>query len=143
LVERLARSLQKVYREKALRVELVLSDDARFFGDAADLMEVLGNVMENAFKYGVGRVRVSADSASGVVGQRAGLELHVADDGPGIDPRQAEAVMQRGRRLDQQAPGQGIGLSVAREIVGVYDGAILIQRSDLGGVCVQIRFPGD
>ncbi len=142
-VQRLSRSLQKVYRDKAVQVELELARDARFFGDEADLMEVLGNVLENAFKYGRSRVRVVAGSLDGKAGQRPGLELRIADDGPGIDPRQADAVMQRGRRMDQQTPGQGIGLSVAREIVAVYDGEIRIQGSELGGACVVIRFPAD
>jgi len=143
LVERLTRSLQKVYRDKAVAVDLDLAADLRFFGDEADLMEVLGNILENAFKYGRGRVRVVAESLPSGSGPRPGLVLRIDDDGPGIELGQAEAVMQRGRRMDQQMPGQGIGLSVAREIVSVYDGEIRIERSELGGARVLIRFPPD
>jgi two-component system sensor histidine kinase PhoQ len=140
LVERLARSLGKVYREKALRMDLAPAPESRFFGDEADLMEVLGNILENACKYGRGRVRVSAESVA-AAGPRPGLEIRVEDDGPGIEPERAQEALQRGRRMDQSVPGQGIGLSVAAEIVAVYGGRIEIGRSGLGGAEIVIRFP--
>ncbi len=142
LVERLVRSLDKVYREKSMQVESRVGDGSRFFGDQADLMEVFGNVLENAFKYGRGRIRVSAESPVGRQGGRPGLNVRIEDDGPGIDERRVDEALQRGRRMDQSVPGQGIGLSVAREIVAVYDGEIRIRHSaDLGGACVELRFP--
>ena len=141
LVERLARSLGKVYRDKALQLDLALAPDSRFFGDEADLMEVLGNILENACKYGRGRVRVSSVNLEAAGGRRPGLEIRIGDDGPGIEPERAREAMQRGRRMDQSVPGQGLGLSVAAEIVGVYDGRIEIGRSGLGGAEIVIRFP--
>lgn len=141
LVRRLARSLEKVYRDKSIATELALSSEARFFGDQADLLEILGNLMENACKYGRSRVRVAATLLTGGVNARPGLELRVEDDGPGVDPRQADRIMQRGRRMDQSKPGQGIGLSVAAEIVAVYGGEIRVERSELGGAAFVIRFP--
>ncbi len=140
LVGRLARSLEKVYRDKSMSTQLDMSSDARFFGDEADLMEVLGNVMENAYKYGGGLVRVAAKPLQTGKGTRPGLELRVEDDGPGIAPHRTDAAMQRGRRMDQSIPGQGIGLSVAQEIVAVYGGGIGIERSELGGAAFVIRF---
>jgi two-component system sensor histidine kinase PhoQ len=141
LVERLSRSLQKVYRDKGVQVELRLDPVSRFFGDEADLMEVLGNVLDNAFKYGRRRVRVSSAELGAEGGSRPGLDLHVEDDGAGIDPARVKEVMQRGRRMDQSVPGQGIGLSVAREILDVYDGEVEIGRSELGGADVRLTFP--
>jgi two-component system sensor histidine kinase PhoQ len=143
LVQRLSRSLGKVYRDKAVRVDLGLAPGSRFFGDEADLMEVLGNVLENAFKYGRGVVRVASRPIEAAASRRPGLEVRIEDDGPGIDPARAEEAMERGRRMDESVPGQGIGLSVAREIVEVYDGRITFGISPLGGLAIDIRFPPD
>ena len=139
LVERLARSLGKVYRNMELQLDL--APDSRFFGDEADLMEVLGNVLENACKYGRSRVRVNTASVAAAGILRPGLEIRVGDDGAGIGPERAREALQRGRRMDQSVPGQGLGLSVAAEIVAVYDGSIEIGRSQLGGAEILIRFP--
>jgi two-component system sensor histidine kinase PhoQ len=139
LVERLARSLAKVYRDKGIAFDLAARPDSRFFGDEADLMEVLGNLMDNACKYGQRRVRVTTVPYQD--GPRPGLELRVEDDGIGIPQEQGDEVMQRGWRRDQSVPDQGLGLSVVREILGVYGGDIHIQTSDLGGACVRVRFP--
>lgn len=141
LVERLTRSLGKVHRDRALQLELELAPDSRFFGDEADLMEVLGNILENACKYGRGRVRVSSVRLAAAGGGRPGLEIRVGDDGPGIEPERAREALQRGRRMDQSMPGQGLGLSVAAEIAGVYGGRIEIGRSALGGAEIVVRFP--
>jgi two-component system sensor histidine kinase PhoQ len=141
MVERLTRSLGKVYKEKEMQFDLELEPESRFFGDEADLMEVLGNVLENASKYGRSRVAVRAVSVPEARALRPGLEFRIGDDGPGIAPERAQEVLQRGRRMDQSVPGQGLGLSVAAEIVAVYDGRIEIGRSGLGGAEIVIRFP--
>lgn len=140
VVRRLADSLGKVYRDKMISVTFALRPDSRFFGDEADLMEVLGNLMDNAFKYGRTQVRISMAPLPGA--PRPGLDIWVEDDGPGIAPALAGEVMQRGRRMDQSVPGQGIGLSMTREILEVYGGQIRILESDLGGALLQVRFPG-
>lgn len=141
VARRLANSLNKVYQDKPIRVQLVLRPDSRFFGDEADLMELLGNLMDNAYKYGRTQVRVRMAPLPGV--PRPGLAIQVEDDGPGIAPERVDEVMQRGRRMDQSIPGQGIGLSMVQEILEVYGGEIQIKASALGGACVQIRFPRD
>jgi two-component system sensor histidine kinase PhoQ len=139
--ERLARSLAKVYRDKALSLEQALDPGARFFGDEGDLLEVLGNLMDNACKYGRSRLRITAAPLAAPGSGRAGLLLRVEDDGPGIDPARAPEVLQRGRRMDQSMPGQGLGLSVAADIVAVYGGQIGIGSSALGGAALEVRFP--
>ncbi len=140
MIERLARSLKKVYRDKQLDIELVLDPEARFFGDQSDLMEVLGNIMENACKYGDGRLRVSAKTLIADTNRRPGLEIRVEDNGPGIEPERIDEVLQRGKRVDQSKPGQGIGLSVAHEIVEVYGGRLTIEQSDFCGAAFVVRF---
>ena len=136
-VERIARSLEKVYREKGVVWEVEIADALGFPGDEGDLMELLGNLMDNAWKYGRGRVRIC--------GQDTGktLELHVEDDGPGIAPDQVRLVLERGRRMDEQLPGQGIGLAVADDIVAAYGGELQIGVSELGGADLLLLIPNN
>ena len=136
VAERLLRSLDKVYRDKQVRVELTLDTPATFTGDEADLTEILGNLLENAYKYCRHTVQVHVSS-----GQHAGdIEISIEDDGPGIAADQVEAVLQRGTRMDESLPGQGIGLSMANEIISVYGGQLAIAASSLGGTLVRISF---
>lgn len=139
VVEQLIRTLRKVYRDRPMEVESRVPPETRFFGDRADLMELLGNLLDNAFKYGNARVRVSAEPLA-QDGRRPGLLVRVEDDGPGIDPQAAQRVTERGRRLDSSRPGQGLGLALVREIVAVYGGELGIARSPLGGACIELRF---
>lgn len=136
LAERIGRSLQKVYREKGVAFELDIDPQLTVPADEADLMELLGNLMDNAWKYGTGRVRMS-----GRPFDRGGVALRIEDDGPGIPPARAEALIQRGRRGDQSQPGQGIGLAVADELIRLYGGRLRIGRSELGGADLHIDLP--
>jgi two-component system, OmpR family, sensor histidine kinase PhoQ len=135
LVNRIADSLSKVYADKAIAWHIELPASLSFQGDEGDLMELLGNLMENACKFGQRQVRVQ-----GGAGQ--GLWLSVEDDGAGIADDQADAVLLRGQRADQQIPGQGIGLAVVMDIVKAYGGKLHIGRSDsLGGAAINLSFP--
>ncbi|MEN8108941.1 MAG: ATP-binding protein, partial [Pseudomonadota bacterium] len=136
VVERLVRSLDKVYRDKQVSVELELNPSATFTGDEADLTEILGNLLENAYKYCRSTVRVSVRS-----GQHAGgIGISIEDDGPGIAANQVDSVLQRGTRMDESIPGQGIGLSMANEIISVYGGQLEIAVSPLGGTLLRVSF---
>ena len=136
VVERLVRSLDKVYRNKQVAVNLELDPAATFTGDEADLTEVLGNLLENAYKYckHTVLVRVKTDTHA------AGIEINIEDDGPGIAAHQVDTVLQRGRRMDESIPGQGLGLSMANEIIGVYGGELAIAASPLGGTLLRVTF---
>jgi two-component system, OmpR family, sensor histidine kinase PhoQ len=136
IVERLVRSLDKVYREKQPTVTLELDPSATFTGDEADLTEILGNLLENAYKYCKNAVRVGLQSDTNA----AGVEINIEDDGPGIAAEQVESVLQRGARMDQSVPGQGIGLSMANEIITVYGGQLAFAASPLGGTLLRISF---
>ena len=136
VVERLLRSLDKVYRDKQVTVDRELDPSATFTGDEADLTEILGNLLENAYKYCHSRVRVSV-----VTSQHPGdTGISIEDDGPGIAPEQVDAVLQRGTRMDESVPGQGIGLSMASEIISVYDGQLAFAASPLGGTLLRVNF---
>jgi len=136
VMERLVRSLDKVYREKQVTVDLELDPSATFTGDEADLTEILGNLLENAYKYcnRAIRARVSTDQ------QADGVEISIEDDGPGIAAEQVDTLLQRGKRMDESIPGQGIGLSMASEIIAVYGGQLTFSASPLGGTLLRVSF---
>ncbi len=137
-VERVLGAMAKVYADKAMTVHRDLDTRAQFWGDERDLLEVLGNVLDNAFKYGDSTVAVKVEYGEGT-GQ--GLRLRVEDDGPGIPPEKHEFVLQRGARADTLVQGQGIGMAVVTDIVNSYGGHIHITSADLGGACLVIEFP--
>lgn len=135
-VERMCAALGKVYADKRVAVDQEIDPALAFRGDEGDLTEVLGNVLDNAFKWARSRIRLSATIA------QDRLRLAVEDDGPGISAEAATDVLERGTRADQSVPGHGIGLAVTRDIVEAYDGRIEIARSDLGGARVTLTLPG-
>lgn len=134
-VERLLRALATAYRERNVRVSTDLPDPCQVRGDERDIMEMLGNVLENAFKYTRSRVAVSARVDGG-------LTVIVEDDGPGIPAAVRRAVLDRGTRADEVQQGQGIGLAVVAELVALYHGALRIEQSELGGARVVLQLPG-
>jgi two-component system sensor histidine kinase PhoQ len=133
----LAATLDKVYPDRGISCELDIPASVRFRGDEGDLQEMLGNLLDNAWKYGRGRVRCSAGGASA-----GSIVLRVEDDGQGLDPEQAHELMARGARLDESHPGQGIGLAVVNELVTAYGGDIAFEPSGLGGTAVILTLPG-
>jgi two-component system sensor histidine kinase PhoQ len=137
LAHRLRDSLLKVYAGKGLSMEIDVDAGIAFHADEGDLVEILGNLLDNACKWADARVRVRAGC-----GDIDGLWLRIDDDGPGIPADQVDAVLTRGVRADATTPGHGIGLAVVREIVvEAYGGEISVADSDLGGAAVEIRMP--
>ena len=136
VVERLVRSLDKVYRDKQVTVELELDPSATFTGDEADLTEILGNLLENAYKYCQSKVRVSV----GTDEHPDDVEISIEDNGLGIALEQVDTVLQRGTRMDESIPGQGLGLSMANEIITVYGGQLTFAASPLGGTLLRVSF---
>jgi len=137
VVEELARTLERIFRDKVSEIEWTCPDELQFLGERQDLLEIAGNVMENACKWCRSFVRVQGAAA----GPRT-LRLTVEDDGPGLDPEQRAEVLRRGARLDEQTPGSGLGLSIVDELVRAYGGATTMTASDLGGLKLAIDLPG-
>ncbi|MEH6579543.1 MAG: ATP-binding protein [Amphritea sp.] len=135
IIERIVTALQKVYRDKGIDVDLKLGDDYRLAADERDLMELLGNILENAFKYGHSQIDVSLSNSGGM------LQIDIGDDGGGITQAQRQMILKRGQRADTSAPGQGIGLSVAVDILSSYDGELAVEESSQGGALFRIRLP--
>ena len=136
VVQRLVRTLDKVYQEKAVAADLELDPEATFTGDEADLTEILGNLLENAYKYCHSAVRVGVNTNQ----LTGGAEISIEDDGPGIPADQVGILLQRGRRMDESVPGQGIGMSMASEIITLYGGDLSFDDSPLGGTLVHLSF---
>lgn len=129
-------SLLKVYADKQLRFDTDIDSTVRFSGDRGDLLEILGNLADNACKWARRQVGVTVRTAS------AQLIIDVTDDGPGIPEDQRERILARGQRADPDMPGHGIGLAVVRDLVeDVYQGRLRIAASDSGGTRVTIELP--
>lgn len=137
-LEDIVSSLRRIHRDKVVTCELRIPDGASYPAEQGDLYEIFGNLLDNAWKWCASRIVVTVDMRGGDA-----LLVTVADDGPGIPDEQAAAVLGRGIRVEQRGdvPGQGIGLAVVREIVGLYRGSVEIRRSALGGAEVQLRLP--
>jgi two-component system sensor histidine kinase PhoQ len=144
-VKRILDSLQKVYSHKMIEAELIMDENLLFFGEQRDLFELAGNMLDNAFKYGSGVVRVSAGAIEPEA-TRTGLWLSVEDDGAGIDKSQWKRLLRRGARGDEQANeqvgGHGLGLAIVTELVTAYGGEVSIGRSALGGAMLRVEIPG-
>jgi len=133
VVEDLKQTLDKVYRDKRVKCAVEVTPNAVFRGDPGDLTEILGNLMDNGYKYCKARVRVTAQSTP----ER--LVITVGDDGRGITAEEAATLFQRGKRADESVPGQGIGLAVVRETVELYRGTLDVGRSELGGAELRVE----
>lgn len=135
-------ALLKVYADRDIGCELDVAPEAQFVGDREDFTELAGNLLDNAFKWCRHRVRVTAKAVGLADSRRRGLQLVVEDDGPGIPPHERARVLERGARLDERVSGQGIGLSIVRDLAEVSGGKIEIGESELGGARIGVRLFG-
>ncbi|MEO0436087.1 MAG: ATP-binding protein [Pseudomonadota bacterium] len=136
VLERLRTTLLKVYSDKDLEIELEVDDQLKFRGDERDLMEMLGNILDNGCKYGDKRIRVSAESNT----LKRSVLVRIDDDGEGISPELRDNLMQRGVRADTQVEGQGLGLALVRDLVEAQGGELSLSVSPFGGARVELRF---
>ncbi|ROR34638.1 sensor histidine kinase [Inmirania thermothiophila] len=135
-VHELAALVQRMHGRDDLAVELALPPRCAFAGDRDDLVELLGNLLDNAVRWARRRVRVEARQ------EAARLVLRIEDDGPGIEPQATQALARRGRRADEAAPGHGLGLAIVADIVGHYGGRLrLAPSAALGGLAVEVELP--
>lgn len=132
----LRQALLRMHADKRLDIAVAADEHAMFCGQHEDIEELLGNLADNACKWAAGRVRLAAAM------EAAGLVLSVEDDGPGMTPAQAEEASRRGARLDEMAPGWGLGLAIVADLVALYGGRLAFARSDLGGLKVTVSLPG-
>jgi two-component system sensor histidine kinase PhoQ len=132
-LRRLVDGLSKVYKDKNPDIILDVADGAVFRGDRGDFLELAGNLLDNGCKWCRSRVELRLRPLDGTR-----LELKVEDDGPGMPEELAGMLLERGMRLDESMPGQGIGLAVVRDIAASYGGDVRIGKSRLGGAEVTV-----
>ena len=111
-------------------------DELCFLGERHDLLEMAGNVLENACRYSRGRVRVVAAPTA-----PNRLSLVIEDNGPGLPADARSEVLKRGARLDESEPGSGLGLSIVDELARAYGGALRLSDSAMGGLKVTLELP--
>ena len=136
VLDELSRTLERIFRDKGVRIDWDAPDDLYFLGERQDLLEIAGNAVENACKWCKGRVRIRA-AALGA--ER--FALVVEDDGPGLPPDRRDEVLRRGARLDETAPGSGLGLSIVDELARAYGGGLTLGDSTLGGLRLEADLP--
>ena len=139
-LQRILDSLQKVYSHKMIQTEVTMDEKLVFYGEKRDLLELMGNLLDNAFKYGKSQVRVSGEPLD-PDSPRPGVTLRIENDGAGIDESKWDKLLQRGSRGDEQAEGHGLGLAIVLELVTAYGGEVSIEHSELGGAEIQVDLP--
>ena len=131
----LVMTLERLYEQRGIHIELRADPAHRFQADREDMLELFGNLLDNACKWAQHRVEV-------VIEDRPGLSVVISDDGPGVDDRQTRELLQRGARLDEAGEGHGLGLAIVGDIVRQYDGTLELARSpSLGGLQVKLWLP--
>ena len=135
-LDELAHMLERVFQDKGVTIDWRAPETLEFRGERQDLQEIAGNILENACKWCRKTVEVDAELVT-----PGRMRLTVEDDGPGLPDEQRDEVMKRGARLDESAPGSGLGLSIVDELARAYGGTVAMDRSSLGGLKVTIDLP--
>ena len=128
--------LTKANADKPIEISIDVAGNLDVACERQDLDEIVGNILENAFKWATGRIAIAARSA-----QERSVLLTVDDDGPGLTAEKIATLVLPGRRLDETVPGFGFGLPIARELAELYGGSLVLSQSHLGGLRVDISLP--
>ncbi len=138
VAEALATALRRLTAARGIEIRVTGEAEARIRADSQDLTEMLGNLMENACKYGIGRVAVRVRAAP-----PRRVVIEVEDDGPGLPMGEDGAALLRGVRLDEAKPGSGLGLAIVSDLAALYDGHLTLERGVvLGGLVARLDLPG-
>jgi two-component system sensor histidine kinase PhoQ len=141
-LKKLVDGLHKVYKDKNPSIDVDLADGIVFRGESGDFLELAGNLLDNACKCCEAAVKLTIAPLS--VGKGSGgMRIIVEDDGPGIPEEARAPLLGRGMRLDESAPGQGIGLAVVTDIAASYGGTVTISDSTLGGAKISVTVNPD
>lgn len=131
----LARTLLRLHAGRGMAIDVDVPAQQSVRCQREDLDEILGNLLDNACKWGRSRVEVESDTAGSAV------VITVDDDGSGIDPAMAARVLERGVRADEQVEGTGLGLAIVRDLAEIYGGSIELSRAPLGGLRARLQLP--
>jgi signal transduction histidine kinase len=143
VIEALARTMEKIHRDRDILIDSEIHAGAKFRGERQDFEEMAGNLVDNACKWAGQQVRVevlverSAANAPDPV-----LRIIVDDDGPGLSPTERTQVARRGQRLDETKPGSGLGLSIVTDLAQLYGGSLTLGAAPIGGLRAELVLPG-
>ncbi len=141
VVSAIVRTLERINSERSVSVNADCPGGLKFRGERQDLEEMIGNLLDNAFKYAKGRIDIHARIERDDKGRRAWVVIIVDDDGPGLPEKDHEKALKRGQRLDETRPGSGLGLSIVHETASMYHGRVILGRAPIGGLRVSLRLP--
>ena len=142
IAEALVRALERINRDKGIRITSAFEPGLRFQGEKQDLEEMVGNLLDNACKWAKKDVSISVSQAvrDGKTDLRR-LTIKVEDDGPGLSAEQRARIGKRGIRLDETKPGSGLGLSIVTDLVQSYRGSLDLGQAAKGGLSVSLDLP--
>ncbi|MFW5426566.1 MAG: ATP-binding protein [Methylophagaceae bacterium] len=135
VINKILKSLNKVYLAKNIQHQFKIEQDIFVHADEGDMYELLGNLLDNAYKYCNDQVNIQAHW------QTDFLEIIIDDNGIGIPEKEKNAILKRGKRIDTQVEGHGLGLAIASDIVNAYQGTLNLTGSPLGGARFILRLP--
>ena len=136
VIDELARTLERIFQDRGVSIDWRCPPDLGFRGERQDLLEIVGNVLENACKWAARKVTVRAEFRD-----NGTFAVVVEDDGSGLPADRRADVLKRGARLDEATPGTGLGLSIVDELARAYGGAIALGDSPMGGLSVELTLP--
>jgi signal transduction histidine kinase len=142
VVTALARTMEKIHRERPVAIDISAPRPARFRGERQDLEEMVGNLVDNACKWATSRVAIEVVPEPATPQADAPkVRIIVDDDGRGLSPAEREQVAHRGERLDESKPGSGLGLSIVVELARLYGGGLTLGTAPLGGLRAELVLP--
>jgi signal transduction histidine kinase len=141
VVTALARTMEKLHRERDIAIAVDVPEHARFRGEEQDLEEMIGNLVDNACKWAQARVAIEVLAETPAGESKPRVRVIVDDDGPGLSPAERERVAQRGQRLDESKPGSGLGLSIVVELANLYGGVLTLGTAPIGGLRAELALP--
>lgn len=143
VVAALARTMEKIHRDRDISIEVSAPGQAKFRGEQQDLEEMVGNLVDNACKWAQGRVSIEILADHAVDARHSErVRIVVDDDGPGLSPAERERASRRGQRLDETKPGSGLGLSIVTELSSLYGGGLSLGNAPIGGLRAELVLPG-
>ncbi len=141
VVTALARTMEKLHRDRDIAIAVDVPEHARFRGEQQDLEEMIGNLVDNACKWARSRVAIEVAADGRASDAEPKVRVIVDDDGPGLSPAEREQVALRGQRLDESKPGSGLGLSIVIELASLYDGVLTLGTAPIGGLRAELALP--
>lgn len=141
ITQKITDAMRKVYADKEIQFHIDIEPGLEFHCQEGDMMELLGNLLDNAYKWAKQRIEIKIRRAEFDAGNESGLLVKIRDDGPGIEEKHIDTVLSRGGRADAETSGHGLGLAMVQNIVELYHGQLKITRASLGGAQVTLWLP--